>query len=336
MSATSRTTRTKITRFQDFQPAGLSMTARLGAENDPLTPQKANISSIDTNELLASVKTRTYLRSQSSKRLHDSASTGLDNQIADNTQRTEQPSATEFNAKNILASPGNETTRSGIQTSRPSSASARKLIKKQLKVDINVKSELMAVATDKTIDHKPTYLSHDSERRMLRQLYVNKPDDKTSFKFMIHHDSTEPHFQNMTNEELEMQQSMYEKFKKKFNRMVFDNNRNYLYFKVPKLDKTLSPDAPKNQTTNNLLRKIEAKVKAVNPDSVLQNAKLEKPGYMKTARDIHNYCRDQKLDLLGTKLRGLRNDAVIEKAKTEILDISNKAGLTIDKLEDQK
>lgn len=305
-----------------------------------------------TNETHASnthINVGLHLRAHSAGRFSKlSASTSVENIQIHNeeVQAQDEPlSMIDSQKKRNSLTPDNHSSStmltggSGRFSGRPSTASvARKLLAKQLKVDLSRKSQLIEIPPQKKADHKATHLSHESERKMLHQFYLRKPGDKTSVNYKFQNDTSGPHFQNLTKEERELQEKMYEKFRRKFDKMIFDQDRNYLYFKPTKeqYDKGAIPDSAGKQKTKEMVIEIQEKVENLRPESLLKTTKSEKPRYMKSTKQAYDDCRDQKLDLLGTKLRGLRNEVIVEKARSTIADMSDKAGLMIDKLEDEK
>lgn len=260
-------------------------------------------------------------------------------------RNNDQPSmSSNSNQKNVSLTPDpfsdrTMRNRSASFSTRPSSASvAYKAAKRNIRVTLNNKSELLVYPADQDLTGKATLLSDRAERHMMHQMYIRKLEDKAPAHYRMTHKMSEPFYDSMTKEEQEYQKMRYEKFKVKFDRMVFDKDKNLIHLKSSKLvyDKNALADRKTNQSTKSLLKKIAEKSNALKPESLLEMTKEEKPHHLKSNKIGYDQFREQKIDLLGTKLRGLRNEAIIEKANNEIAEIKFKTGYAIDKLEDQK
>lgn len=187
---------------------------------------------------------------------------------------------------------------------------------------------------------KVTNLSDKSHKKMMRFLYGSPKEKIKSLNFKFEANTTDYAFENLTKEEQEQLQARYDNYKKNYDRMVFDKDRNLVYFKPPRknsFDPSALTDPQTREKISQEVQKTQNKVQKTKAETVLKKAQtLNTTVSPRSARGFIDQLKNKKLELLDYKLKAHKVEAVVQQTAKEMKDLAYQTGEIVDNFETEK
>lgn len=174
----------------------------------------------------------------------------------------------------------------------------------------------------------------------MRFLYGSPKEKIKSLNFKFEANTTDYAFENLTKEEQEQLQARYDNYKKNYDRMVFDKDRNLVYFKPPRknsFDPSALTDPQTREKISQEVQKTQNKVQKTKAETVLKKAQtLSTTVSPRSARGFIDQLKNKKLELLDYKLKAHKVEAVVQQTAKEMKDLAYQTGEIVDNFETQK
>ena len=187
---------------------------------------------------------------------------------------------------------------------------------------------------------KVTNLSEKSQKKMMYYLYTAPKEKVSSLNLKFDSSSTDYAFDNLSKVEKAHLQASYDEYKKNYDRMVFDEDRNFVYFKPPskKAIENLSfSDEKKRKRIFKKIEKISSKIQDVKPEEVIDKAEdVAKLSRHKSTRNYMLELKKRRLEWLENKVKGHKIETVLQHTSHEMEAFAHRAGELLEHVENEK